>query len=350
MRRCDSWLCPTRLDRARVIDASPRVRTLRRVSLGTLAAALLIAVPWEGWLYVGLLLPVALTFLAVDLTISRTAHPERVSAGAIVITLAVLAVGVALDGGSRSPALPWLILPAGTAAARFRPHVVIAGLALTACAVLAATFGADPGQAARDPVPVIATFGLLVSVIAILFAIQAAELEHRDAAVLDPLTSLLNRSSLPARFGEIAQQARLTGRPVCLLICDIDTFKEINDSYGHDRGDTVLRDVAYELRKQLRSFELVYRLGGEEFLVVLPGVGLRRGREIAERVRAAVQGLCSAGVPVTVSVGLSAANGEGVAFDSLFKAADVALYEAKATGGNAVVASRARDAELVGRS
>ena len=56
-----------------------------------------------------------------------------------------------------------------------------------------------------------------------------------------------------------------------MLLCDVDSFKSVNDRYGHDRGDAVLRDIAYELRKRLRSFELVYRLGGEEFLIVLPG-------------------------------------------------------------------------------
>ncbi len=322
-----------------MVDANERVRTLRIVSLSALGVALVASGPWIGWGYVALLVPVAATFLAVDLTIKKVARPERVSAAAILITLTILATGVALNGGSTSAALPWLILPVATAAARFRPTVVIAGLALTAVAILAATFGADPTQAAEEPVPVIATLGLLVSVIAIIWAIQAAELYHRGAAVLDPLTELLNRSSLLPRFREISQQARLTRRPVSLLMCDIDTFKEINDMWGHDRGDAVLRDVAYQMRKQLRSFELIYRLGGEEFLVVLPNVGRRRAKEIAERLRAAVQEMRSSGLGITLSVGVSAASGEEVEFDTLFKAADMALYEAKRAGRNRVVVS-----------
>jgi diguanylate cyclase (GGDEF)-like protein len=315
------------------------VRTLRFVSLAALGIALLIALPWTGWLYAALLVPVGLTFLAVDLTIKKVARPERVSAGAIFVTLVVLAVGVSLDGGSTSPALPWLVLPVLTIAARFRPQVVIAGLVLTVAAILAASFGTDPAQAANHPLPVLTTLALLVSVVAIAWAIQAAELHHRGAAVLDPLTELLNRSSLLPRFREISQQARLTERPVSLLMCDIDDFKDINDTYGHDRGDAVLRDVAYRMRKQLRSFELVYRFGGEEFLVVLPGVGRRRAKEIAERLRSAVAETRSGGIPATMSVGVSSASGAAVDFDPLFKAADTALYEAKREGRNRVVIS-----------
>jgi diguanylate cyclase (GGDEF)-like protein len=338
-RRRGSWLCPTELDRARVVSASQRVRTLRLVSVGALGLALLIAIPWKGWLYVALLVPVALTFLAIDLMMDKTSYPERVSAGAALVTLLVVAVGVAIDGGSTSPALPWLVLPVAAIAARFRPQVVAAGLIVTAIVILAVTFGAHPARAIHEPVPVIATLALLTSMIAIVWAIEAAELFHREAAVLDPLTELLNRSSLLPRFREISEQARLTQRPVSLLMCDIDTFKAINDTYGHDRGDAVLRDVAYQMRKQLRSFELIYRLGGEEFLVLLPGVGGDRAKEIAERLRVAVQEMDSSGVPITISVGVSAASGDAVEFDLLFKAADMALYEAKRAGRNRVVAS-----------
>ena len=106
--------------------------------------------------------------------------------------------------------------------------------------------------------------------------------------MLDPLTGLLNRASLDSRAAEIEQQARLTDSAVALVLLDLDRFKRVNDEYGHERGDAVLRDAAYEIRKSLRSFELVYRIGGEEFLLLLPGADLDAGLEIAERVRIAV--------------------------------------------------------------
>jgi diguanylate cyclase (GGDEF)-like protein len=254
--------------------------------------------------------------------------------------MALLGGGIAYSGGPRSPMLCWLVLPAGMIAARFRPQVVIAGLALTTGVILAVTLGVHPAWTIADPVPVIAVLALLVGVVAIVSALQGAELHHRDEAILDQLTGLLNRHALLPRFDEITQQARLTHQHVCLVLADLDGFKAVNDRYGHDRGDAVLQDVAYEMRKQLRSFELIYRLGGEEFLIVLPGVDLETGRALAERLRGAVEEAQPAGVPVTLSLGVSAAQGAQVDYDTLFRTADAALYQAKHAGRNRVSAAQ----------
>ncbi len=309
------------------------------VGTGAVAAALLVAAPWLGWWTLILLAVAVANFVNVERRMRTSARPERVSAWAIVITLALIAAGVVLSGGPGSPALPWLVLPAAMTAARFRPQVVIAGLALTVVVILVCTLAVDTAATIRAPEPVIATLALLAAVVSIVLALQAAELHHRDEAILDPLTGLLNRHALAPRFAELSVQARVTRQPVCLMLCDIDNFKAVNDEHGHDRGDAALRDVAYALRKQLRSFELVYRLGGEEFLVVLPGVDLAEGLEVAERVRAAVERSAPAGIPITISLGVSAARGEQVAYDTLFKAADTALYAAKRHGRNRVAAA-----------
>jgi diguanylate cyclase (GGDEF)-like protein len=335
-----SWLCPTELDRARVVDANDRVRTIRMVGTGAVGVALLISTPWLGWWTFLLLGLSILNFVNVDRRMADSAHPERVSARAIVITLLVIAAGAVLSGGPKSPALPWLVLPAGMVAARFRPQVVIAGLALTTVVILAATLGVDFHATIDDPVPVFTTLALLAGVVSIVWALQAAELHHRDEAILDPLTGLLNRNALATRFRELSLQARVAHQPVCLLLCDVDNFKAINDEHGHDRGDAALRDVAYTLRKQLRSFELVYRLGGEEFLVVLPGMDIAGGQEVAERVRDAVEQERPGGVALTISLGVSAAHGERVEYESMFKAADTALYAAKRSGRNRTVAAQ----------
>jgi diguanylate cyclase (GGDEF)-like protein len=334
-----SWLCPTELDRSRVVDANDRVRMIRLVGSSAVGAALVISAPWIGWWTLILFALSALNFLNVDRRLRTSTRPERVSAAAIVITDLLLAGGVALSGGPTSPALPWMVLPAAMVAARFRPRVVLAGLALTVFLILASTVGVDPAKAAADPVPVIATLALLIGVVSVVWALQAAELHHRDEAILDPLTGLLNRHALMPRFIEISHQARLADQPVAMILCDVDGFKEVNDEYGHDRGDAVLRDVAYELRKRLRSFELVYRLGGEEFLIVLPGVDSAGGLEIAERLRAAVETIDPQGIHITISLGLSAGSGEAVDYDTLFRAADAALYDAKRAGRNRVVAA-----------
>ncbi len=334
-----SWLCPTELDRNRVVDANDRVRTIRRVGSTAVGVALIICAPWIGWWTLILFALSAVNLITVDRRIRKSAHPERVSAWAIVFTMGVIGAGVVLSGGPRSPALPWLVLPAGMVAARFRPQVVIAALGLTVAIVLVTTIGVHPRWTIDEPSPVIATLALLAGVVSIVWALQAAELHHRDEAILDPLTGLLNRHALVPRFVEISHQARLTGQPVSMVLCDVDGFKAVNDEHGHDRGDAVLRDIAYVLRKRLRSFELVYRLGGEEFLIVLPGVGVLPAQATAERLRAAVEEARPTDIPITISLGVSAAGGAQVDYDELFRAADSALYEAKRAGRNRVIAA-----------
>ncbi len=338
-----SWLCPTERDRARVIDASERVRTIRMVGSGAVGLALLAAAPWVGWWTLALFALSIVNFLNVERRIHSSARPERVSASAIVVTMLLIGAGIAISGGPHSVALPWMALPAAMVAARFRPQVVIAGFALSVAILLAAVFATHPQRAIDNPAALIATLALLVGIVAIVWALQAAELHHREEAIVDPLTGLFNRHALIPRFAELGHQARLTRQPVCLLLCDIDHFKTINDAHGHARGDAALRDTAYELRKRLHSFELVYRLGGEEFLVVLPGVGHDGGCRVAERLRVAIESVRPAGVAITVSIGVSSASGELVEYESMFKAADEALYAAKRAGRNRVTVAAAAD-------
>ena len=315
-----------------MVDANDRVRTIRRVGSTAVGVALIACAPWIGWWTLILFALSAINLLSVDRRIRKSAHPERVSALATVITMALIGAGVALSGGPRSPALPWMVLPAGMVAARFRPQVVIAALGLTVAIVLVTTVGVHPQWAIEEPSPVIATLALLAGVVSIVWALQAAELHHRDEAILDPLTGLLNRHALVPRFVEISHQARLTGQPVGMVLCDVDGFKAVNDEHGHDRGDAVLRDIAYELRKRLRSFELVYRLGGEEFLIVLPGIDVKAAQEVAERLRAAVEEARPTDIPITISVGVSAMSGAEVDYDELFRATDERAVRGQAGG------------------
>jgi diguanylate cyclase (GGDEF)-like protein len=135
---------------------------------------------------------------------------------------------------------------------------------------------------------------------------------------------------------EIEEQAHLTGGAVSLVVLDLDRFKRVNDTYGHGRGDGVLQDVAYQIRKSLRSFELVYRIGGEEFLVLLPGVELNDAVEIAERVRESVASARPGDVDMTISAGVAAGSGGDISYERLFRAADAALLAAKRGGRNRV--------------
>jgi diguanylate cyclase (GGDEF)-like protein len=336
------WLCPNELDRARVLDNSTRVRRARTVAAAAIGVALVALLPWFGFWMLGLFAASAVNLLTLDRRIERSQRPELVVASSLVFTELVLAAGVGLSGAGQSPALPWMAVPIGMTAARFRRQVVIAMAAVSALMVLAATVAVDPGSI-TPPTFLIATLALIVSVVALADALQEAELNYRTESVLDPLTGVLNRKSLGLRFTELHEQARLTDGSICLIAADLDGFKQINDVHGHTRGDAALRDAAYEMRKALRNFELLYRLGGEEFLVVLPGVHLSAGAKLAERMRQAVEESSPAGLDLTISLGVAAASGEAAEFRTLFEAADAALYRAKQLGKNRVIAIGAAD-------
>src|SRR3954470_2451608 len=297
------WLCPTELDHARVTDASDRVRNARTVAAAALGVALVVTTPWLGaWTLVLFGLAV-LNLLSFERRFARSERPEKVAAGSLLFTLALLATGAALSGGPDSPILAWLVIPTAMAATRFRDEVVFSFAAVASLAALAVSLAVDPAGLVDDPVPLITAIALQVGVAAACSALISGEVKHRDAAVLDPLTGLLNRAALESRIAELEQQASLNGASVCFVACDIDGFKLVNDNYGHDRGDSVLCEVAYEIRKGLRSFELAYRLGGEEFLIVLPDVELAAGMSLAERMRRQVEEARPGGLGLTLSFG-----------------------------------------------
>jgi diguanylate cyclase (GGDEF)-like protein len=147
---------------------------------------------------------------------------------------------------------------------------------------------------------------------------------------------MLNRNALRVRVEELRHQARVVRQPIGLIVADLDHFKSINDAHGHATGDAVLRDVAYGLRKRLRAFDLAYRLGGEEFLILLPGADAPQTAIIAEDLREAVVAERSGGLAVTAPFGVSASQPSSFDYDHVFEAADRALYEAKASGRNCV--------------
>jgi diguanylate cyclase (GGDEF)-like protein len=159
------------------------------------------------------------------------------------------------------------------------------------------------------------------------------------AANRDPLTGLFNRRHVHAYAAPLAEQVRARKEDVTLCMIDVDHFKQVNDRYGHPVGDQVLRAVGTLLGARLRDGDCLARLGGEEFLVVLRGCDVNRGRRVAESLRhnvAASQIRTDAGeVPVTVSLGVAQWNGDET-FDEVVERADRALYEAKHSGRDRV--------------
>ena len=331
------WLCPTEEHRSRMLDMGPRVVRARSIAAAAVGLGLLATIGETGWRAL-VLFAIALVNLAtLERRIERAVRPELVVAGSLLLILGLMGANAAMTGGGVSPVLPWLAIPVAVATMRFREVVVWALAGVAAVTALAVGVAGGLQHTVDHPLVLVATLVLLIAVTAACTALMSAELQFRSESVLDPLTGLLNRAGLEARFAELGEQARILGRPMCLIMCDLDHFKRINDVYGHERGDAVLREATYEMRKALRSFELFYRLGGEEFLVVLPGVELPKGIEIAHGLRAALQAGSPGGLGITASFGVSVARGEGIDFLPLCRAADEALYRAKAGGRDSVV-------------
>jgi diguanylate cyclase (GGDEF)-like protein/PAS domain S-box-containing protein len=166
-----------------------------------------------------------------------------------------------------------------------------------------------------------------------------AELERQ--AHLDALTGLSNRGHFMQRAEFELARALRYAKPLSLLMMDIDNFKQINDTHGHRAGDEVLRTLAATCRRTLREIDLIGRIGGEEFAVVLPEAGMEQAQEVAERLRrdiaAAGAGLdADTSIGFTVSIGIAGLESGKVTIDSLLSAADQAMYAAKAAGKNCV--------------
>jgi len=162
--------------------------------------------------------------------------------------------------------------------------------------------------------------------------------------LVDPLTGLHNRRYFDARLAEEISQARRSGAPLCALYLDIDHFKAINDRYGHAEGDRVLQWIAQALKGQMRRNDVLARLGGEEFGILLADTDPNTAMDIAERIRLAIaHGSAEAlPFPITISIGCSTLNAESRVSDAtvgarLLEAADQGLYQAKRTGRNRVV-------------
>jgi diguanylate cyclase (GGDEF)-like protein len=156
-------------------------------------------------------------------------------------------------------------------------------------------------------------------------------------AATDPLTGLSNRRGGERFIANEISRAKRERRPLSCVLIDLDRFKQVNDTFGHQAGDQLLRDVSNLLKRTVRAYDILVRWGGEEFLLVLPGVDRDLARVLAERVRIAVEALDTHGLgPVTLSAGVAVFDND-YDFAATLKTADRRLYQAKASGRNCVV-------------
>ncbi|RWU26991.1 hypothetical protein DM813_03930 [Pseudomonas alkylphenolica] len=163
--------------------------------------------------------------------------------------------------------------------------------------------------------------------------------EQRQKALIDPLTGLPNRAAWSERVDQEVQQWQEQGGHLLMAILDLDHFKRINDSYGHQAGDKVLKIVASVLRKRLRARDFIARFGGEEFVLLIPQTGMAAGCQLAEALRAAIEAcpfhFKGERVTITLSIGISAFR-SGERSEGVLKRADEALYRAKHLGRNRI--------------
>jgi two-component system, cell cycle response regulator len=164
-----------------------------------------------------------------------------------------------------------------------------------------------------------------------------------EMAITDALTGLSNRRYMESHLATLIEQAAARGKSLAALVLDIDYFKAINDSHGHDAGDDVLRDFALRIKRSIRGIDLACRYGGEEFVIIMPETDMAVAAMVAERLRrriaadpfAIAQG--TRHIPVTISIGIAGLRGKDDNAANLLKRADEALYRAKRDGRNRVV-------------
>ncbi|HSN20364.1 MAG TPA: GGDEF domain-containing protein [Usitatibacter sp.] len=192
--------------------------------------------------------------------------------------------------------------------------------------------------------------GSVIALAGLFLAFRGAQRRERDAlrriewlAHFDSVTALPNRALLSDRLAQEVPRSRRAGAPFALLLFDLDGFKEVNDTWGHGAGDRVLALVAERARASVRASDTVGRLGGDEFMAILPETGFEGALAVAEKLReslSAPYALETAPAHVGVSLGIAMFPEHGGEPDALLTAADAALYEAKRKGKGRVVVAR----------
>jgi two-component system cell cycle response regulator len=168
-----------------------------------------------------------------------------------------------------------------------------------------------------------------------------------EMAITDQLTGLHNRRYMARHLDNLLAQARKSGKPLAYVMMDIDFFKLVNDTHGHDIGDEVLREFARRIAANVRGIDLAGRFGGEEFVVVMPDTDIAYAYAVAERLRKSIEttpieiSRAPGKLGITISIGIAAAESESDSAEDLLHRADQALYRAKKTGRNRVVADAA---------
>ena len=332
-----SWICRDQLERDRFLDMHTRIRPAHQRVLALLALLLAPTVPWDNPCTPLPLLAAVLGYGWAQHNATRRERPEVLVAAGLVFGQLMLTAAVVVNGSQHEPAIAILVWPLVAAGGRFPARVVAAFTAITAVLMVGASLGFDGGDVLHDPLLLTAPLGVMAAIVLMSAVIRESDAQHRTAALHDQLTGMLNRTALVARTAELERETAVTPRPVALVLGDVDHFKSVNDHHGHGVGDRVLRGIAARLRAELRAFAFAYRLGGEEFAVVVDGAEEHEAALLAERLREAISGAAVGGVPVTMSFGVAATDAATpFRWGEVYARADAALYDAKQAGRDRV--------------
>lgn len=334
--RGGTWLCPTPAHARRLESALGQAAPARIVGESLTQVCLMALVPWLGWWPVIANTVAMAMLIVVRVGARRVSRPEYLHAASFGVTTACIAAAVAATGGPSSPLLVVLVFPLVMLASRFRSAVVWWGFGISVAATAVITAIAFPARTLHHPVPAVITVVTLLSATLITLSFQSVEEDLRARTFSDPLTGLLNRLALETQYPDTAGLLS-AGGPHALALVDLDHFKSVNDTHGHDVGDGVLVGLGEILRGGVRGIDRVYRLGGEEFGVLFPGADAEQAHAVAERLRAHIAEAAPGGVDVTASFGVADAPAGTADWDDLYRRADRALLQAKTEGRDRVV-------------
>jgi len=327
---------------------APMIHALMLVAMlgyavATTAGALLGSSPVPLSLRLAPLLPLLLVAAATR----RARQPRLLSALALSCVL-LLEIGINLNGIGRAPGQPWimpgLLLPVTSSVVWLETWDFSIAMALCALGPMPMLLLRTDGM---HVVQYLVYMMITVSLAAVLRAFMARTLFEqyrlerrlREKANTDDLTGLLQRN----RFLELARLALCDicrqQRAVCMLFLDADHFKQLNDDHGHAAGDAALVALAATLRAQTRPTDLIGRIGGEEFALLLPGLDLQQACQRAEQLRLAVHAIQRPDGALTVSIGIAECSHPGETVETLLARADQAMRQAKNNGRDRIVSA-----------
>lgn len=292
----------------------------------------------------GLLVGFTLALLAITLAVD----PIHSNLRTRVMLMSSLYLGLDATAGvllwrARSRGLTLYRRIAATVLVSYATFLAMRVVYAAATETFTATFSQDAFQVLVFLVSMVFIFTLTLAFALVMF--RGTEVELQRLVHHDPLTGLLNRRSLPVYAATEAARCERYGTPMSLVMIDIDHFKLINDRRGHAAGDEVIRRVASCIGLEIRETDTAFRLGGEEFLVLMPSTDLGAAKQGAERPRAATASARMDGVPVTCSFGVATLERGLERWEDTLRRADRALYRAKEAGRNCVVALSIDEAE-----